>query len=278
MLGREVVRALRSAGADVGCAGRRTEPGWIGFDAERDDVRELFRVPVGLVVNCAGVLASEIDPDDPASVRRAQAVNAQFPNDLAQAALASSARLVHVSTDAIFRRDAGRCLEDCRLFAQDVYGATKRLGEPDLDNSLSLRVSFVGLDPARRRGIVEWLRRLPARSRIEGFVDQAWNGLVTTQVARVCASLLDPAVFDAARLEGESHHLFEDPPLTKRDVVAMCALAFGLDLEIVPSASGDPSTRVLGTRHAVLSDCLESGPPRALAIESLARRETALDA
>jgi dTDP-4-dehydrorhamnose reductase len=259
-------------------AGRTPAPDWIRFDAERDAVHDLFSVPVAVVVNCAGVLASEIDSSDRASVRRAEAVNARFPHELARAALAADARLIHVSTDAVFARHAGRCLEDNALFADDVYATTKRHGEPELDNSLSLRVSFVGVDPARRRGLVEWLRAHPVGSRVEGFVDQVWNGLVTTQVAGVCASLLDPSLFTAARREGPVHHLFEDPPLTKRDVLVLCAGAFGLDLTIVPVESGNPSTRILGTRYAVLCSCLESAPPRNLALESLARREPPADA
>jgi dTDP-4-dehydrorhamnose reductase len=277
MLGREVVRALRDAGADVVPAGRVARDGWIQFDAEHTGVDELFRAPLDLVVNCAGILASEIDPTDVTSVHRAETINARFPQELAEKARAVRARVVHISTDAVFRRDAGRCLEDCLLFATDAYGATKRRGEPDFDNALSLRTSFVGLDPERRRGLLEWLRELPAGSRVEGYVDQAWNGLVTTQVAETCSRLLDTSVFEAARLEGPVHHLFEDPPLSKHDVLVLCREAFGLDLTIEPVESDDPSSRVLGTQHAVLAQCLQSCPPRALALRSLATRGVAPD-
>src|SRR5712671_1516492 len=101
LLGREVVIQAQARGDDVLRAGRLTRPGWLRFDARRDDPAELLAQAEGeFVVNCAGVLASEID--EHANVAAAEAVNAQFPHALAAAAETLGARLVHISTDAVF--------------------------------------------------------------------------------------------------------------------------------------------------------------------------------
>ncbi len=273
LLGREIARAV-AARPDLEAVrtSRAARPGWLRFDAERDSAETLLVEPVDLVVNCAGVLASEIGPDDPAGVRRAVVVNGRFPHELALAARERGVRLVHVSTDAVFRDDAGRCFEDGDRFADDVYGATKRRGEPALDNALSLRCSFVGPDPQRRRGLLEWLLAQPPGTELDGYVDQAWNGLTSAQVASVCLTLVDAELFARARSEGPVHHLFEDPPLTKHGLLALCAHSFRPDAAVVPVESGRPVTRVLGTRHAVLRACLESTPPRAASLEAFASR------
>ena len=272
MLGREVVRALRARGCEVVETGRRGDGGRLRFDAERDPATSLFADPVDLVVNCAAVLASEIDEAGVESVRRAETVNAAFPHALAAAAAAAGARLVHISTDAVFRADAGRCLEDDERWADDVYGSTKRRGEPDAANALSLRCSFIGRDPQRRRGLLEWLLAQPGGAAVDGFVDQAWNGLASGQVAAVCAALADEALFARARAESPVHHVFEDPPLTKHELVELCVRTFGLPLTVVPRESGRPSSRVLGTRHAALAECLQSVPARAGTLAALAER------
>jgi dTDP-4-dehydrorhamnose reductase len=269
MLGREVARAAADAGADVVRTGREPRPGWRRFDALRDEPSSLFAGPVDLVVNCAGVLASEIDE---ASVETAEAVNRRFPHALADAAERAGARLAHISTDAVFADDADLCLEDGERFATDVYGSTKRLGEPHSAAALSLRCSFVGLDPSRRHGLLEWLLAQPDGAEVPGFVDQLWNGLVTTQVAAVCAALADDDLFRTARDEGPVHHLFEDPPSTKHDLLAECARAFKKDVAVLATQSGRPVNRVLGSRYGVLRRYVGSIPSRATSLARLAER------
>ena len=275
LLGREAARALEGLGNEVSRAGRRARPGWIQFDAEGDPPEQLLEEGVDLIVNCAGVLAGEIDVADPSSRDRAEAVNGRLPHSLAQAASDNGSRLVHISTDAVFRSDAGRCFEDDKSFADDVYGATKRRGEPQAPNALTLRCSFVGRDPERRRGLLEWV--LAQSGDVGGYVDQLWNGLVSSQVAAVCAALAERDLFERARDEGPIHHLFEDPPITKYDLVSLIAESLRLDVKIVQAESGHPSSRVLATRHRALAEYLESIPSRVGSLEALADRETNAD-
>lgn len=271
LLGQESVRALLAHGHDVVGTGRDGQQGRFQFDIELDPPAELFLQPIDLVVNCAGVLASEIDERNPATMRRAEAVNAVFPHKLAAAAEARGARLVHVSTDAVFRADTNRCLEDDDRLAQDAYGASKRRGEPLSSNAISLRCSFVGRDPRRHRGLLEWLIAQPSGAGVDGYVDQAWNGLASGQVAAVCAGLVDGALFERARAEGPVHHVFEDPPLTKYELLDLCVRTFGLPLIVAPVESGRPSTRVLGTRYAAIAEYLQSVPRRAHVLAELAK-------
>ena len=255
---------------------RLEQPGWVTFDAEHGSPEELFQGPeeLDLIVNCAAALASEIDPADAASVERAEALNARFPHALAAAAEQGSTRLVHVSTDAVFSEDAGICFEGDEPFADDVYGRTKLLGEPTGASVLSIRGSFIGRDPARRRGLLEWLLEQPAGAHIKGYIDQAWNGLASSQFASVCAALADPAVFERARAEGRVHHLYEDPPLSKYELLLLCARVFDAPVSVAPVESGAVSTRLLGSRHRVLLEQLESFPARARALTALAERGT----
>ena len=158
--------------------------------------------------------------------------------------------------------------EGARHFADDVYALTKRQGEPTTENAVTLRCSFVGRDPVRKRGLVEWVLGQPRGMEVAGFVDQAWNGLSSAQVAAVCVDLVDRELLKHAQMrEGGVHHLYEDPPLTKHDLVVLLIHLFRPDLVPVPTESGRPVTRLLATRNVCLRERLESHPPRA---ESLA--------
>jgi dTDP-4-dehydrorhamnose reductase len=269
MLGRSVCRAASSAGAQVQPTSREQVPGWIRFDAIRDPPDRLFDAGAAAVVNCAAVLDSEIAAGGSEALRRAEAVNSRFPHRLAEAAARAGARVVHISTDAVFPADAGPCDEDTAPGPDTAYGATKHRGEPTLANAVTIRTSFVGRDPLRRRGLLEWLLAQPVGTTIPGFTDQLWNGLVVTQLARACTALLDAEEFRRARAEGPIHHAFEDPPLTKCELLGLIARTFGIPVSIEPVESERPVTRVLATRHSAVADYLESGPARRAALIQL---------
>jgi dTDP-4-dehydrorhamnose reductase len=268
LLGREVLNALRERNHDVVVTSRQPRRGWIRFDAERDHV-DVLPDNVDLIINCAGVLASEVAADDIKSIHSAEAVNSRLPDELARKSSLCRARLVHISTDAVFHRHAGRCFEDDTAFATDVYGSTKRSGEPVAASTVVLRCSFVGRDPVRRRGVLEWT--LAQTGEIRGYTDQLWNGLAATQVASIIAHLAAADVFDSARSEGSVHHIFEDPPLTKYELVCLIARTFEHDVAVRPTESGRPVTLVLGTKRRVLRDYLKSLPSRASALDALAK-------
>lgn len=270
MLGREVCRAVVKYGLDLQRSNRRPTGDGIVFDAERDDPNHLFRTEVAVAVNCAAVLAADIAAGGAAA---AEHVNARFPHDLVDAARSAGARVIHISTDGVFADDAGVCSEESTAFSTDLYGLTKRTGEPDAPNALTVRASFVGRDPTRRRGLIEWLLAQPEGASIPGFTDQCWNGLVSTQLAEVCAALADESVFGRARTEGAVHHLFEDPPLTKGELLDLCREAFSKDVTVFPTQSGRPVARVLTTVHSTLRELLESRPERTVALRELSERD-----
>jgi dTDP-4-dehydrorhamnose reductase len=260
MLGHRVAAAFAVQPATELLPARRdAEPGAITFDAEdgRDAVDRLVDrlAPGDVVVNCIAVLAGDVDDGSSAGRQRALLVNALFPHTLALACADRDARLIHISTDGVFAPESGPCDEHSQAFAHDVYGATKRLGEPLSPNAISLRTSIIGPDPRRGRGLLEWCRRQPPGSTVRGFTDQRWNGVSTDELAEVCVALADRDRFQQARAEGSVHHVFGDP-VTKFDVVAAVTVVLRPDLVVEASASGAPISRVLTTRYRALADLL----------------------
>jgi dTDP-4-dehydrorhamnose reductase len=121
MLGQDVVAAAAGAGHQVTGVGRA--------DLDVTDAAATRAAVVGydVVVNCAAWTAVD---DAETHEAEAFAVNATGAANLARAAAAARARLVHVSTDYVFDGDGTEpYLEGAPLSPRSAYGRTKAAGE-----------------------------------------------------------------------------------------------------------------------------------------------------
>jgi len=187
-LGSEVARALTAKHPeadrltlhlrrpmDPGSATTRDGPQVVDADladldrAERllDDVRP------DLIVNCAALAdvdACERDPD------RADLLNHRLPARLAAWTAHSGARLVHVSTDAVFDGHGGPYDLDATPSPINVYGRSKRAGEAAVlaadPAALVVRTNIVGWSPTGTRSLLEhFVGRLSRGEPAPGWTD-----------------------------------------------------------------------------------------------------------
>ena len=274
MLGHALVSILSATSGFLVQGTRRPgRPGATSLDAEEGTIplrRALQAAGPALVVNAIGLRADLIREGESDSVRRAEAVNARFPNTLARVSEELGLRVIHVSTDGVFAPTAGRCLEDTPVSATDVYGRTKSLGEAVSPRVLNVRCSLVGPDGAGGRGLFEWFRRQPKGARVTGFTDQLWNGVSTRQLADLCRVLAGPQRFDAARAEGPVHHFCPNRTVTKHELLLSFRDVLGSEVEVVAGQSGAPSNRELGTRLLSLPSLLGTDQPMESAIGRMA--------
>lgn len=275
MLGQMVISVLASSPAIEVRATSRRDPGdplWLdAFEAG-----SLERVLDGTgrcdyVINCLAMRSGEIGSGRPGSLAASIRVNALFPHQLGTAAAARGIRVVHVSTDGVFAREAEVCYEDSPCAPSDAYGKTKSLGEVTVDGFLNLRCSIVGPDRLGRRGLLEWLRAQPSGSRVSGYVDHSWNGVTTLQFAQLCRALVEEDLFDSAAKEGGIHHFCPNEIVSKHALLELIQSAFRLDLVVEPVAGvAPPVRRVLATRRRALRERFGADRPMELAIRELA--------
>lgn len=192
LLGHYVVAQAVAANLDVVAAGRdiarvaATAPGvkTMRLDLTRaDDVHRLADRRFDAVLNCAG-LTKQLCMD----AGLATAINAEGPHRLSGALGDRGTRLVHVSTDCVFRGDRGLPYpEDAAPDADDVYGQSKAAGEIGDAPHLTVRTSFVGRELHTAYGLLEWFLR--QRGTVRGFTLHLWNGLGAPALARVLLEL-----------------------------------------------------------------------------------------
>jgi dTDP-4-dehydrorhamnose reductase len=183
----------------------------------------LIRLRPEAVVNCVGVVKQLGAAKDPLAVLP---LNALLPHRLARLCALLGARLVHISTDCVFRGDRGGYIEADRPDADDLYGRSKLLGEVDEPHAITLRTSIIGRELECRHGLVEWF--LSQSGTVRGFTRAVFSGLTTDELARVILRhvLPDPGLRGVWQVSGA--------PITKHDLLLLLRDAYGRDLRIEP--------------------------------------------
>jgi dTDP-4-dehydrorhamnose reductase len=262
-----VAAKVLGTGRSMIATARRPRDGVLPFDVMQgdDDLAALLGRLQGnaLIVNAVAVLAGEIGPEAPPELReRVLAINAVFPHRLARLAALMGHRVVHISTDAVFARDAGRVTETDPVAPDGFYGLTKAAGELSYPHTLTVRCSFVGPPaPGRERGLWAWIAESDRGASVRGYTNQTWSGVTSLQLAEACATLIDPATFERVRRSGAIHHLAPNPAISKYELLRMLAVALARsDLTIEPAEADVSVDRVLASRHRALDETITRYP------------------
>jgi dTDP-4-dehydrorhamnose reductase len=175
-----------------------------------------------IVINCVGLVKQLSDANDPLV---ALPINSLFPHKLARCCAEYNARLIHMSTDCVFSGSKGGYLDDETPDAQDLYGLSKRLGEVDYPNAITLRTSIIGHELNGNRSLVDWF--LSQKGSVKGFSEAIFSGLPTVEIARIIKDYVIPN----KDLRGVYHLSAE--PINKYDLLNLIANIYGHKTEII---------------------------------------------
>lgn len=145
----------------------------------------LLKVRPDVIVNCIGLVKQLGNAKDPLA---ALPLNALFPHRLARLAGLLGARVVHISTDCVFRGDRGGYKETDVPDAVDLYGRSKLLGELLEPDTITLRTSIIGRELQGHHSLVDWF--LHSEGEVKGFSNAVFSGLTTHELARVIGNVI----------------------------------------------------------------------------------------
>lgn len=192
-------------GTDVILSARRKT----GISSLDEDLKEISLTDFGalksllqqnrpcVVVNCAAV------NDAARNGVELEQINSLLPQKIADLldGFKDGSRLIHISTDGVFRGDRGQYGEDDTPDAQDAYGISKRLGEVSRSPHLTIRTSLIGPDPISTRGLLNWM--LCQSGEVRGFRKVFWNGVTTLELAHFVDYAVDRNITGLYHLCGE---------------------------------------------------------------------------
>lgn len=239
LLGLNLALKAADLGWDVtGWSGRRTLAR-VPFHAEQVDLANLEDIPMrigalspDLVIHCAALADIDKAEQHPAL---AEKLNALAPEILAQAARSAGARLIHISTDAVFDGQRGDYRESDEPRPINTYARTKLAGERAVlaayTEALAARVNFYGWSPSGQRSLAEFFyTHLRSGQTVNGFTDVFFSPLYVGHLAEILLKIAEK------RLEG-LYHVFCPQATSKYAFGVSVARLFELDESLINPAA-----------------------------------------
>lgn len=188
-----------------------------------------------ILVNCMGVIKSRVDELGDLNTI---IVNSVFPRKLADLCQQYGVRLIHPTTDCVYKGTKGSYDENDEHDVTDVYGRTKSLGEPE--NCTVIRTSIIGEEVGNNRSLVEWIKSNKG-GKINGYLNHHWNGVTCLQFAKIVKTMIEKDLFWSGK-----KHLISNV-LNKYELSSLINKHFNLGIEITPLSFGDDVERSLST-------------------------------
>jgi dTDP-4-dehydrorhamnose reductase len=192
----------------------------------------LDRAQPDWVIHCAALANIDACEADPVLARK---VNTELPRKLATHVARGGARLVHISTDAVFDGRRGNYSEDDAPNPLSVYARTKLEGERAVlhanPDAIVARVNLFGWSLSGKRSLGEFfVYNLQAGNRVNGFTDVYFCPLLANDMAHLLVKMLQE------RLSG-LYHVVSPECLSKYDFGLGVAEKFNLDASLIAPTS-----------------------------------------
>ncbi len=184
------------------------------------------------VIHCAALALLEACEADPVLAGQ---LNTELPRKLAATVARGGARLVHVSTDAVFDGQRGGYTEQDEPNPLSVYAKTKLEGEravAEVDPSAIIaRVNLFGWSLTGRRSLGEFFfNNLAAGNPVKGFTDVFFCPLLANDLGLILIRMLEKGL-------GGLYHVVSSDCLSKYDFGVAVARRFGLDEGLITPTS-----------------------------------------
>jgi dTDP-4-dehydrorhamnose reductase len=189
------------------------------------------------VIHCAALADIDACEADPAQARQ---LNTEIPAELALIVARGGARMLHVSTDAVFDGQKGDYTEQDAPNPLSVYARTKLDGERAVSDvnpeAIVARVNLYGWSTSGDRSLAEFFfNNLEAGKRLNGFDDVYFCPLNAVDLGQIFLRMLE------LNLNG-LYHVVSSKCLTKYDFGVRIARIFGFNPDsIIPISVVDSS-------------------------------------
>jgi len=195
-------------------------------DDEIDQLIETVRPD--WIINCAALADLEACETNPPLAKK---LNTDLPTKLATYVARGGARLLQISTDAVFDGQRGGYREDDEPHPLSIYAQTKLDGERAVltiaPQSLVVRVNFFGWSMSGKRSLAEFfLSNLQAGRTVMGFTDVYFCPLLVNDLAHILLQLMNK---NCSGL----YHVVAPQAISKYEFGVAIARQFGLDERLI---------------------------------------------
>jgi len=184
------------------------------------------------VIHCAALANVDACETEPAL---AEQLNTKLPEELALHVAKGGARLVHISTDAVFDGRMGEYSETDKPNPLSIYARTKLDGERAVlaanPQAIVARVNLFGWSLKGQRSLAEWFfNNLQAGKQVRGFTDIFFCPLLANHLAALLLTMLEK------RLSG-LYHVVSSECTSKYAFGLAIARRFDLNESLISASS-----------------------------------------
>lgn len=163
-------------------------------------------------------------------------VNVEGTKNIVSACKNQDAKLVYISTDAVYDGIKGDYAEDDPVAPCNYYGLTKYEGEEAVrehKNHIIARTNIFGWNIQDKYSLAEWiLYNLQKGCSINGFNDAIFSSIYTIEFARIMDAMLDKDLIGTFNLASRA-------PLSKYEFAMLIAETFHRDKALIKPISMD---------------------------------------
>lgn len=196
-----------------------------------------------VVINAIGVLNESAEQNEQLAFQ----VNALLPHQLVKLMNRRKGKVIHISSDCVFKGDKGNYTESDQPDGITVYAKSKALGEVTEFPHLTVRTSIVGPELKENGiGLLQWF--LKQEGEIKGFDQAFWNGVTTLELAKAIDSLIQQETTGL-------YHLHAPVTVSKFELLTLFKEVFQKeDVTIVPSSELKLDRTIVHTRTDAFYD------------------------
>lgn len=217
--------------------------------------KELFdRFQPEFVIHCAADTSIDELESNP---ELAFQMNREMAGNVAEAAKETGAKLVHISTDAVFDGRSESYRENDPTEPVNVYGKSKLAGEQAVQavcpEALIIRTNIFGWNAQPKTSLAEWfLEQLEAGNTCPGLTDIDFSPLLVNDLGKLILAMLSEVLSGVFHVPGADC-------ISKYDFGIYIANLFGFDTDqIVPTVSDDIGFKALRpARTCLVGDKIE---------------------
>ena len=186
-----------------------------------------------VIIHCAAITNVDYCEDNP---EQAMAVNAESVNKFLK--YGSDARLIFISSDAVFPDGIHMATEKDQISPENIYGKTKETGEKYIKKSsgdhLAVRTTIVGKNiNSSYQGFVEWIvNSVKNGKEITLFDDALFTPITTWHLANELEWIMENDASGIIHIAGEE-------PISKYDFGRKICEGLGLDTSLINKGSID---------------------------------------
>ena len=116
-------------------------------------------------------------------------INGYFPHRLAALCKEQGSKLIHISSDGVFKGTRGNYSENDVPDCESDYGYSKAVGEIKYGNNLTLRTSIIGTELGKGNSLFDWFRK-ESEDIVQGYSKSIWSGLTSDCLAQIINKII----------------------------------------------------------------------------------------